>query len=376
MTEKKQPLASVRDRLISALADPDVAGRAGRNPAALVALHEPVAVFEWLGTGKGMVLLDHRGVSNQELDSHLDRILNAHERGLLFIAVAGGDTSVAEALKAADNRSRNRDHVGLYHIDDDGRVRRVAGRRLPELEKAGRALPAIPPLSLADVEGIVERGRKEREEAMLFVRGNRRGFPHLTVALVVVCVLFYFASSGNDPRAQHLYELLSNRPDAVRQGELWRVFTYAFLHDPRSPTHLIVNMLSLYSVGSFLEPLLGRWRLGLLYGLSALAGGIASTLLSGAASVGASGAVWGLMGATLGLLQRRQQVFPALIARGLRQRLIVILAINVVISFLPNIDRYCHFGGGIAGYLLGRLFARHPRKPGQSAAEVPSASPS
>jgi membrane associated rhomboid family serine protease len=362
VTEAPEPNASVRDRLIAALADPEVAGKAGRNVAALVALHEPVAVFEWLGSGKGMVLLDHRGVANQDLGAHLDRILNAHERGLLFVTVAGGDASVGEALKAADDRARNRDELGLYHVDDQGRARRVAGRRLPELEKAARNLPVMRPLEPADIDGIVERGRKERLEATEFVRGTTRRFPHLTLAIIVLCVLFFAVTTGSDPRARHLYETLSNRPDGVRNGELWRLFTYAFLHDRRNSTHLIVNMLSVYSVASFLEPLLGRIRLGLLYGVCALAGGIASTLLTDGPSVGASGAVWGLMGATLGLLQGKHRFFPALIARGLRQRLIVILAINVAISFLPGIDRWCHFGGGIAGYLLGRLFANRPRK--------------
>jgi len=352
----------VRDRLIAALADPDVAGKAGRNAAALVTLHEPIAVFEWLGSGKGMVLLDHDAIADQDLGTHLDRILNAHERGLLFITVAGGGASVADALKAADDRARNRDQIGLYHVDAQGCVRRVAGRRLPELEKAARNLPDMAPLKPADIDGIVERGRRERLDAMEFVRGTTRRFPHLTVALVVLCILFFFVSSGGDPRARHIYELLSNRPDAVRQGELWRLFTYAFLHDPRNATHLIVNMLSLYSVGSFLEPMLGRKRLGVLYGVSAVVGGIASTLLTEAPSVGASGAVWGLMGATLGLLQGRHRFFPELIARGLRQRLIVILAINVAISLLPGIDRWCHFGGGLAGYLVSRWFAQRPGK--------------
>lgn len=360
VTEEPPKNASVRDRLIASLADPDIAGKAGRNAAALVALHEPVAVFEWLGSGKGMVLLDQHAVGNQDLGMHLDRILQAHERGLLFIAVAGGDASVADALKTADDRHRNRDQIGLYHIDDQGRVRRVAGRRLPELEKAAHELPEIAPLTPADIDGIVERGRKERLEAMDFVRGTSRRFPHLTVALIVLCVLFFFASSGGDARARHVYQLLSNRPDAIRHGELWRLFTYALLHDPRNATHIIVNMLSLYSVGSFLEPLLGRKRLGVLYVACAVAGGLASTLLTDAQSVGASGAVWGLMGATLGLLQGRHPFFPPLIARSLRQRLIVLLAINVGISFLPYIDRWCHFGGGVAGYLIGRCFAHRP----------------
>jgi membrane associated rhomboid family serine protease len=362
VTEESAKTASVRDRLIASLADPEVAGKAGRNAAALVALHEPVAVFEWLGSGKGMVLLDQHAVGNQDLGMHLDRILHAHERGLLFIVVAGGDASVADALKAADDRYRNRDQVGLYHVDEQGRARRVAGRKLPELEQAARSLPEIPPLGPADIEGIVQRGRKERLEAMEFVKGSTRRFPHLTVALIVLCVLFFLVSTGGDPRARHAYDMLANNPDAVRRGELWRLFTYALLHDRSTTTHLIVNMLSLYSVGSFLEPLLGRKRLALLYFGTALAGGIASTLLTDGQSVGASGAVWGLMAATLGLLQGRHQFFPALIARGLRQRLIVLLAINVAISFLPGIDRWCHFGGGVAGYLIGKLFAHSPPK--------------
>jgi membrane associated rhomboid family serine protease len=70
-----------------------------------------------------------------------------------------------------------------------------------------------------------------------------------------------------------------------------------------------------------------------------------------------------LVGATFGLLRDKQGFFPALIARGLRQRLVVVLAINIVISFLPHIDRYCHFGGGLAGYLFARLIiSRRPIK--------------
>ena len=350
----------MRDRLLVALADPDVAGKAGRNPAALVALHAPMAVFEWLGSGKGLVLLDHENIPETELRSHVDRILNAHEKGLLFIAVAGGGAGVADVLRAADAEARMRDHIGLYHVDRAGKVQWVAGRRLRELEKAGRALPTTRPLLPEDIADIIERGRKERLEAMEFVRGSARRFPHLTVAVMAICVLLFALTAGNDERAQRLFLLLCNDPSAVREGELWRLLTYAFLHDTRNATHLIVNMLSLYSLGTFLEPLLGRLRMGLLCAATAVAGGVASTLFMGGASVGASGAVWGLVGATLGLLSGRHRLFPPLIARGLRQRLVVILVINIAISFLPHIDRYCHFGGGIAGYLLALYFARKP----------------
>ena len=350
----------MRDRLLVALADPDVAGKAGRNAAALVALHPPMAVFEWLGSGKGLVLLDHENIPETELRGHIDRILNAHEKGLLFIAVAGGGPAVTEVLRAADSEARMRDHIGLYQVDQTGKVQWVAGRRLRELERAGRALPQTHPLLPEHIADIIERGRKERLEAMEFVRGTARRFPHLTVAIIAICVLLFALTTGNDERAHRLFLLLCNDPSAVRGGQLWRLVTYALLHDPRNATHLIVNMLSLYSLGAFLEPLLGRLRLGLLCAATATAGGVASTLFMGSVSVGASGAVWGLVGATFGLLSGRHRLFPPLIARGLRQRLVVILLINIAISFLPNIDRYCHFGGGIAGYLMALYFARKP----------------
>jgi len=328
----------------------------------MVGIHEPMAVFEWPGSEKGLVLLDYSKIRAEDLRASIDRVLGAHERGLLFIAVAGGDESVAEVMRAADADTRDRDRLGFYHLDSKGKLHRVAGRHLPELEKACRALPQTRPLSPEDIAGIIERGRKERLEAMEFVRGTSRRFPHLTIAIMAVCTLLFALTSGNDERAHRLYLLLCNNPGAVRHGEIWRLLTYAFLHDPSNATHLIVNMLSLYSLGTFLEPLLGRVRLGLLYGITAVAGGIASTLFTGGISIGASGAVWGLVGATFGLVGGRQRLFPALIARSLRQRLVVILAINIVISFLPNIDRYCHFGGGLAGYLLALYFARIPAK--------------
>jgi len=352
----------VRDRLVVGLADPEVAGKAGHSVAALVAFHGPMVVFEWLGSGKGLVLLDRAGIPDEELGPTLDRVLGAHEKGLLFVAVAGGDASVTEALQAADTRARNRDHLGLYHIDDGGHVHRVVGRRLPELEKVGRALPATGPLSEKDVAAIVERGRRERLDAMEFVRSTGHRFPHLTVAIIAICFLLFVVTSGNDERGRRLYELLCNSPDGLRRAELWRLLTYSLLHARHNPTHLIVNMLSLYSLGSFLEPLLGRRRLGLLYVVSAAAGGAASALLTQAESVGASGAVWGLVGATFGLLTGRQRIFPALIARDLRKRLVVITALNIAISFLPHIDRWCHFGGGVAGVLLALYFARAPAK--------------
>jgi membrane associated rhomboid family serine protease len=360
LPEKPPQPGSVRDRLLVALAYPAEAGKAGIEPATLIAVRDPILVFEWLGTGKGLVLLDRRGLTLEEVAVQLDRILDAHERGLLFIAVLNAGQELEAAMRAADERCHNRDNLGLYRVDESGKIAHVAGRRLAELEKAGRALPIVPPLTVEDVSAIIERGHKERQEAVEFVKGTARRFPHLTVALIAFCVLLFALTSGDDPRALHVRRLLCNDPDGVRLGEVWRLLSYAFLH--ANTTHLLVNMLSLYSLGAFLEPLLGRARLGLFFAVTAFVGGLTSTVFLQEPSVGASGAVWGLVGATFGFLTGRQRMFPALIARSMRRRLYVILAINLALSFLPGIDRYAHFGGGLSGYGLALLVRRSAKR--------------
>jgi membrane associated rhomboid family serine protease len=358
LTEATSTGGSIRDRVLVALADPDVAGRAGHSVAALVAFHEPMAVLEWIGTGKGLVLLDHAGIPAGDLAVQLDHVLAAHEKGLLFVAVAGGGPEVVEVLRDADARAHNRDQIGLYHIDPEGIVRRAAGRRLADLEKLRGGLPECAPLRPEAVAAIGERGRQERLEAVEFVRGTAHRFPHATMALIAICVLLFVMTAGNDARAQRLFDLLCNDPEGLARGEIWRLLTYAFLHQRGTFVHILVNMFSLYSIGAFLEPVLGRRRLVVLFLVSALAGGVASALLTRTVSIGASGAVWGMLGATFALLNPRLRIFPALISRNLRHRLVFLLVVNIALSFFPYIDRYCHFGGGVSGYLLARHFAR------------------
>ena len=349
---------SIRDRLLVALADPEAAGKSGISAATLVAFQEPLAVFEWLGAGKGLVLVNRAALSDGELGACLDRVFAAHEKGRMFVVVAGGGAEVVEELRAAGARARNRDRLGLYHADEAGQIQRVAGRRLAELEKVSRALPECGSLSAEDIEAISERGRRERLEAAEFLRRTLRRFPHTTVAIVAACFLLFAATASGDERARRLFDLLCNRPDGIQHGEYWRLLTYALLHDRSNLAHLFANMLSLYTLGAFLEPLLGRGRLGLLLAVTALAGGVASALFTRALSVGASGVAWGLVGAAFGLLGSQQRLFPALLARILRQRLVVILVLNIALSFLPHVDRYCHFGGGLAGFLLALSYGR------------------
>jgi len=346
---------NLRDRLLAVLAK---AGD-GYAAATLVAVQDRLAVLEWPDQGKGLVMIDHAGASPEEFRAGVDRILQAHQTGLLFLVGVGGGAEAQTILAEADREARTQNHLGVYHLTDDGQLTRVAGRRLAALEAAATRIGQAEPLTAEEIPGLIDRGRRERVEAAGFAQAISKRFPRLTFALIAVCFLAYALLDGSGPQGQAIKTQLSDGPAAILRGEVWRVVSYAFLH--ANMTHLLVNMLALYSLGGFLEALLGGRRYLLVYGAAAVGGGIATALagvvrvLAGGApsyTVGASGAIWGLMGATLALVLGRQM--PRLIARGLRQRLLVVLAINIALSFLPGIDLYAHFGGGLIGFLLAR----------------------
>jgi membrane associated rhomboid family serine protease len=129
----------------------------------------------------------------------------------------------------------------------------------------------------------------------------------------------------------------------VADGDWWRLFTAAFLH--YGPIHLAFNMLALWIFGSALEQVLGRGRFILLYVVSGLAGSAGALLFSpNAVTVGASGAIFGLMGAALVLERQRTYVFGGG-ALGL-------IVVNLVFTFaIPGISIGGHLGGLVGGAL-------------------------
>lgn len=132
--------------------------------------------------------------------------------------------------------------------------------------------------------------------------------------------------------------------------EPWRLVTVTLVH--ASIWHIAFNMLALWALGRSLEPLLGRWRFLTLYVLSAVGGSVLTALLAPTTVVvGASGAVWGLLGAMF-IIGRHLGANVTAIA--------VLLGINLVITFLPgsNIAWQAHIGGGLVGALIGVIFAR------------------
>jgi rhomboid protease GluP len=144
-------------------------------------------------------------------------------------------------------------------------------------------------------------------------------------------------------------------PALVAQGEWWRLLSSMFLHS--GAVHLGLNMLSLYFLGSFVEAAFGRSRFLALYLLSGLSGGLAYLYFGGfnVPAVGASGAIFGLLGGVLGYALRRGTFSWQ---NPLIRQLLILLALNLYIGFsVPNISNTAHLGGLAGGFAFGWLVA-------------------
>lgn len=147
---------------------------------------------------------------------------------------------------------------------------------------------------------------------------------------------------------------------AIASGEWWRLLTAPFLH--AGLWHVGLNMLALWVLGGVVEPLIGRWRFVAVYAVSALGGTVASYAFSSPVvfSVGASGAVFGLLGATLVVMRRLNRDVSGVVA---------LLLVNVAIGFaIPSIDWRAHLGGLLAGALVTAAMVAAPRRYSAAAA--------
>jgi membrane associated rhomboid family serine protease len=132
----------------------------------------------------------------------------------------------------------------------------------------------------------------------------------------------------------------------VADGEWWRLVTSTFMH--YGPFHLAMNMYSLWLLGSALESGLGRVRYVALYLVSGLAGSAGALLLSpDAGTLGASGAIFGVIGAVFVLERQGFQVFPGSV--------VGLLVANLAFTFV--FARYISVGGHLGGLAGGALAA-------------------
>jgi membrane associated rhomboid family serine protease len=181
----------------------------------------------------------------------------------------------------------------------------------------------------------------------------------ITKALVAINVAVYVAElatgGGVNGTGSTIYLKGVLFGPLLEQGEWWRLVTAAFLH--YGPIHLLLNMVALYWFGSLLEERIGSGRYLLLYLVSGISGSAGALLWSGGfltPTVGASGAIFGILGAGLVLERQRDYVFGGS-ALG-------VIVINFVFTFsISGISKGGHIGGLVGGIICALGLTRFGR---------------
>jgi len=175
----------------------------------------------------------------------------------------------------------------------------------------------------------------------------------LTVLVIILTVAVSLIAE-NEPGQRILRELWLNRFD-IRQGELYRLLSVTLVHG--GLLHLFLNMYALWIVGPIVEQIWGRWLFVLFYVLTAITASTASFLMSPGPAVGASGAIFGLVGVIIAGTRAHD---PALDrrARAIVPQLGIFVLINLIFGFVSEagglrVDNAAHIGGLIAGLWLG-----------------------
>jgi membrane associated rhomboid family serine protease len=205
----------------------------------------------------------------------------------------------------------------------------------------------------------VAEGRAD-QQAPRTVSGSRLGQkPLVSIVLIGINLLAFLltavqAQSAMDLSDSAAYQHGALLPIEVASGEYWRLLTAGFLH--ANLIHIATNMISLYILGIPLERILGRGRFLVIYLLSLLGGSISVMLFSGlfTPTIGASGAIYGLMGALLVTFKRLDYEL---------RPLLIVLALNVYVTFqFAGISWQGHLGGLVVGAIVGASMVFPPRE--------------
>lgn len=236
-------------------------------------------------------------------------------------------------------------HVECVKIDSEADFKKspVIKKFFPDLTRKLKYSEKGFALFAKITNDINEHNKKDAKKINAVFK-NR--FPMITYWLIAVNVILYFV-----PVLFGQYNDLINNYSiwgpAVRDGQYYRLLTGIFLHG--GFFHLLFNCYALYVIGSQVENFLGRFKFLIIYLAAGISGALFSTIFGGNyASIGASGAIFGLMGALV-YFGYHYRVY---LGNVVKSQIIPLIVINLVLGFcVSGIDNFAHIGGLIGGTL-------------------------
>ncbi|WP_059171134.1 rhomboid family intramembrane serine protease [Bacillus sp. FJAT-27445] len=227
---------------------------------------------------------------------------------------------------------------------------------------AGGALGQSTELEGRTPEDIEEAKRSALEHALKASRQEQAiftaGKPLLTYFFMAIQVLMFIALElyGGSTNPSTLIRFGAKFNPLILEGEWWRFITPVFLHI--GFLHLAMNTLGLYFVGTAVERILGSPRFMFVYLFAGFGGSLASFLFSHELSAGASGAIFGCLGALLYF----GMIYPSLFFRTMGHTVFIIIIVNLAFGFsVSMVDNAGHLGGLAAGF-LGAGIVHFPKK--------------
>ena len=307
------------------------------------------------GTLAAIYTVEHGSLD--EVRAQLVRIVQRNPGQHLKLCLIGGTAEAQAVVAGAQPRLSLRRAVQAFHLADDGSL--WTGRNTRADSPFGQALVAAADGSddTPSFEVLAARIRAAQmsaqeaaslQEGRAFVDRIKATKLRATPAMLVVLLVAFGMQQWFGGSIAPVLIRMGASTRAALAGEPERFLAAAFLHG--GIVHFGLNAYVLWILGGFIERLLGGAHTVAIMVLAALTGGVTSVLLTHAdLGVGASGGIWGLLGAAAVLAFRPEGVLHPTVVPSIRRAAVINLVLAGAISFVPGVDLWAHLGGGVAG---------------------------
>lgn len=182
----------------------------------------------------------------------------------------------------------------------------------------------------------------------IYKREFKEYYVTYTLILINLAVFLLMTLAGGSANYKILILFGAKVNVLIEAGQYWRLLTSVFIHI--GFTHLLFNIYALIALGKFTEKIFGHGKMIFIYLFSGLTGSLFSFLFSPSISAGASGAIFGLLGALVAYGWKNSLLWRS----GLITNLLIVLGINLFFGLVAQgIDNYAHLGGLLGGILCG-----------------------